>query len=133
MNVMLLSASAVAHGWLQASLSTLVGNHEINRCDSVELGLRILQVDDNVQLVIVDADLVPCEVAPAIKALWRTCRSAVLVAIASAPTHAEMVLCVNAGALGYVPRWLTPKDLGQVLGHLVEGSLWLPDLRTLAR
>ena len=133
MNVLLLSASAAAHQWLDAALATFADEAEINRCDSVDHALRVLQIHDAVHLVVVDADLIPCEVAPAIKALWRACRGAVLVAIASTPSQAEMVLCVNAGALGYVPRSLGSNDLGQVLAHVAAGSLWVPDLRPLAR
>lgn len=128
MNVLLLSASAATRQWLECALMTFIDEPEINVCDSVDFGLRVLQVDGDVQVVVIDADLVPCEVAPAIKALWRGCRSATLVVAATAPGRAEMVTCVNAGALGYVPRSLSPQDFGKVLTHVTGGSLWVPDL-----
>ena len=126
MNVLLLSTSAAGHQWLGAALATFADEPEINRCDSADHALRVLQIHDAVHLVVVDADLIPCEVAPGIKALWRACRGAVLVAIASVPSQAEMVSCVNAWALGCVPRSLHSKDLGQVLAHVAGGSLWVP-------
>ena len=129
MNVLLLSASPATQRWLRDGCGTAEGPAEINRCSSLDFGLRVLEVDDEVHMIAVDADLMQQATVDAIKQLWRACRSASVLAIASSPTMDEMVACVNAGALGYVPRAVCSADLARVLTHVADGGLWLPDLR----
>jgi DNA-binding NarL/FixJ family response regulator len=129
MNILLLTASAATRDWLMAGCGLLPEAPEINCCGSLDFGLRVLQVHDEVHLIVVDADLLHCEVVDAIKQLWRACHSAAVVAAVSSPTETQMVECVNAGALGYVPRTMAADALGRVLAHVAQGGLWLPDLR----
>lgn len=131
MNILLLSACGATHQWVQAGCARLEApvETEVNRCDTVDFGLRVLQVHDDVHMIMVDAEPLEREAVNAIKVLWRACRSASLMVIASRPCADEMVSCVNAGALGYVPRATAPDALGRILAHVADGGLWLPELR----
>jgi DNA-binding NarL/FixJ family response regulator len=129
MNILLLTASAATRDWLVAGCGSFDEAAEINCCGSLDLALRVLQVHDEVHMIVVDADLLDCEVVDAIKQLWRSCRSAVLVAAVSSPSETQMRDCVTAGALGYLPRTLNADTVGRVLAHVGDGGLWVPDLR----
>lgn len=129
MNILLLTASAATREWLMAGCGSFDEAPEINCCGSLDLALRVLQVHDEVHLIVVDADLLHCDVIDAIKQLWRACRSAAVAAAVTAPIEGQMIDCVNAGALGYLPRSMAADDLGRILEHVADGGLWLPDLR----
>lgn len=128
-NILLLSACEAVQAWLCEGVASFDQATEINRCTTLDFGLRVLQVHDEVHMIVVDEDLVGTETADAVKRLWRACGSAAVIAVASAPSMSQMVACVNAGAVGYLPRGLQGQDLVKVLAHVSEGGHWLPDLR----
>ena len=92
----------------------------------------MLRAQDDFALVLIDLDTVGLG-AIDVGRVWSARPGTNIAATRWLTTEVDLVACVKAGAMGYLPKELSPESLAGAMRLVAQGLLWCPNLRLRLR
>ena len=128
-NVLLISSLPHVRDWVQDAAR---GNDQLNvhvrGVRHVEAGTTLLRAEEGIDLVVIDLDSAGLG-AVDVGRIWSV-RPGINIAVTRwLSNEVDLVACVRAGALGYLPKELSPRSLAFAMWVVAQGVLWCPNLR----
>ena len=103
-------------------------NMNVYEARHVEAGHALIRDAKDIDLVVIDLDgagLGAVDVAR----VWSARPGTSIAVTRWLASEVDLVSCVRAGALGYLPKELSPKAVASAMLVVAQGMLWCPNLR----
>jgi DNA-binding NarL/FixJ family response regulator len=111
---------------LKSILSTKLGFDEVIEAGSFDDALEKLAETPAISLALFDLQMPGIKSAANLQVVRESFPS-IRVAVVSGSQHRHDVMAaLNAGVHGYVPKSLGPTELAQALGHILQGTIFIP-------
>lgn len=127
MKILLVDDHALFRAGLRMLLSTVDSHVLILEADDAGAALALLREHPDVQLCLLDLALRNEAGIDAIERIKAIAPQAAVVVVSGAEDNATIRRCIDAGAMSFIPKSVTPDVLTRALQSVLEGTIFLPE------
>ncbi len=127
MKILIVDDHALFRAGLRMLLATIGQN--VNCLEAANIGdaLALLSQHDDTQLCLLDLALKNEHGLEAIQKIKETAPQVAVVVVSGVDDSATIRSCVDAGAMSFIPKSVTPEVMTKALHHVLTGAVFLPE------
>jgi DNA-binding NarL/FixJ family response regulator len=125
--VLLIDDHTLFRAGLRMLLGTIAQNVSCLEAGNIGEALALLAQHRDVQMCLLDLALKNEHGLAAIARIKDTAPQAAVVVVSGAEDSATIAHCIDAGAMSFIPKSVTPDVLKQALQQVLAGAVYLPD------
>lgn len=115
---------------LRGILINKLGFSHVIEATSLDEAIERLSETGNVSLAVFDLAMPGMETAASLRAIRECFRATQVVMVSASKRRQDILLALEAGAHGYVPKGLGVAELSDALRAVVDGAIYVPALMT---
>src|SRR5579863_6221693 len=125
--ILLVDDHALFRAGLRMLLGTIGQNVSCVEAGNITDALALLERDPEVQMCLLDLALKNEHGLAAIQRIKETAPQVAVVVVSGAEESATIARCIDAGAMSFIPKSVTPDVLKHALQQVLAGAVYLPD------
>jgi DNA-binding NarL/FixJ family response regulator len=125
--ILIVDDHALFRAGLRMLLSALGQNVVCLEAATVADALELVRQNPDLQLCLLDLALKHERGLDAVREIKETAPQVSVVVVSGADDNATIRSCIDAGAMSYIPKSVTPEVLTQALQHVLSGAVYLPE------
>lgn len=127
MKILLVDDHALFRAGMRMLLGTIGQDVRCIEAATVTEALALIGQHADVQLCLLDLALKEEHGLQAIQQIKETAPQVAVVVVSGAEDSATINRCIDAGAMSFIPKSVTPEVLKQALRHVLSGAVYLPE------
>lgn len=124
---LLIDDHALFRAGLRMLLATIGGNVTCLEAGNVNDALALLEQHADIQMCLLDLALKNEHGLGAIQRIKASAPQVAVVVVSGAEDSATIARCIDAGAMSFIPKSVTPDVLKHALQQVLNGAVYLPD------
>jgi DNA-binding NarL/FixJ family response regulator len=125
--ILLIDDHALFRAGLRMLLATIGHNVSCVEAGSITDALALLEHDPDVQMCLLDLALKNEHGLAAIQRIKEIAPRAAVVVVSGAEDSATIARCIDAGAMSFIPKSVSPEVLKYALQQVLAGAVYLPE------
>lgn len=127
MNILLIDDHALFRAGLRMLLATIGQNVTCLEAAGIEAALTLLDEHPELQMCLLDLALRNENGLAAIARIKERAPQIAVIVVSGAEDSATIARCIDAGAMSFIPKSVTPDVLKHALQQVLSGAVYLPD------
>ena len=127
MKILIVDDHALFRAGLRMLLSTIGQNVHCLEAANAADALALIAQHADLQLCLLDLALKNEHGFQAIQKIKETAPQVAVVVVSGVDDSATIRSCIDAGAMSFIPKSVTPEVLTQALQHVLSGAVYLPE------
>ena len=127
MKILIVDDHALFRAGLRMLLSTIGQNVNCLEAEHAADALALIAQHSDLQLCLLDLALKNEHGFQAIQKIKETAPQVAVVVVSGVDDSATIRSCIDAGAMSFIPKSVTPEILTQALQHVLSGAVYLPE------
>jgi DNA-binding NarL/FixJ family response regulator len=125
--ILIVDDHALFRAGLRMLLATIGQNVSCLECGSIDAALDCIAQHPDLTLCLLDLSLKNESGLGAIQKIKAAAPQVSIVIVSGADDSATIRSCIDAGAMSFIPKSVTPEVLTQALQHVLRGAVFLPE------
>jgi DNA-binding NarL/FixJ family response regulator len=125
--ILIVDDHALFRAGLRMLLSTIGQNVNCLEAEHAADALALIAQHSDLQLCLLDLALKNEHGFQAIQKIKETAPQVAVVVVSGVDDSATIRSCIDAGAMSFIPKSVTPEILTQALQHVLSGAVYLPE------
>lgn len=127
MKILIVDDHALFRAGLRMLLGTIGQNVECLEAANVSDALALISQHADIQLCLLDLALKNEHGLDAVQKIKETAPQVAVVVVSGADDSATIRSCIDAGAMSFIPKSVTPEVMTKALHHVLSGAVYLPE------
>jgi DNA-binding NarL/FixJ family response regulator len=127
MQILIVDDHALFRAGLRMLLATIGHKVTCVEAASVQEALASLDAHPDIRLCLLDLSLKNENGMSAIQRIKQTAPQVAIVVVSGADDSGTIRSCIDAGAMSFIPKSVTPEVLTHALQHVLAGAVYLPE------
>ena len=127
MKILLVDDHTLFRAGLRMLLATIGQNVSCLEAGNISEALALLTEHTDLQMCLLDLSLKNEHGLNAIQKIKETAPQVAVVVVSGAEDSATIARCIDAGAMSFIPKSVTPEVLKHALQQVLAGAVYLPD------
>lgn len=127
MKILIVDDHALFRAGLRMLLGTIGQNVECLEAANVGDALGLISRHADIQLCLLDLALKNEHGLDAVQKIKETAPQVAVVVVSGADDSATIRSCIDAGAMSFIPKSVTPEVMTKALHHVLNGAVYLPE------
>lgn len=127
MKILIVDDHALFRAGLRMLLGTIGQNVECLEAANVGDALTLISRHADIQLCLLDLALKNEHGLDAVQKIKETAPQVAVVVVSGADDSATIRSCIDAGAMSFIPKSVTPEVMTKALHHVLSGAVYLPE------
>jgi DNA-binding NarL/FixJ family response regulator len=125
--ILIVDDHALFRAGLRMLLGTIGQNVECLEAANVSDALALISQHADIQLCLLDLALKNEHGLDAVQKIKETAPQVAVVVVSGADDSATIRSCIDAGAMSFIPKSVTPEVMTKALHHVLSGAVYLPE------
>jgi DNA-binding NarL/FixJ family response regulator len=125
--ILIVDDHALFRAGLRMLLGTIGQNIECLEAANVSDALALISQHADIQLCLLDLALKNEHGLDAVQKIKETAPQVAVVVVSGADDSATIRSCIDAGAMSFIPKSVTPEVMTKALHHVLSGAVYLPE------
>jgi DNA-binding NarL/FixJ family response regulator len=125
--ILIVDDHALFRAGLRMLLGTIGQNVECLEAANVSDALALISRHADIQLCLLDLALKNEHGLDAVQKIKETAPQVAVVVVSGADDSATIRSCIDAGAMSFIPKSVTPEVMTKALHHVLSGAVYLPE------
>jgi DNA-binding NarL/FixJ family response regulator len=125
--ILIVDDHALFRAGLRMLLGTIGQNVECLEAANVSDALALISQHTDIQLCLLDLALKNEHGLDAVQKIKETAPQVAVVVVSGADDSATIRSCIDAGAMSFIPKSVTPEVMTKALHHVLSGAVYLPE------
>ena len=126
MDVLIIDGHPLVHEVLGNLVRSVFGNVTLRTARNLEGAAGALRSNTKLDLVLLDLALPGCVGIEALKQFRGICPTVPVLVVSADDSRGTILAALKAGAIGYLPKTLTPKVMGAAINLVRAGGFYVP-------
>jgi DNA-binding NarL/FixJ family response regulator len=125
--ILLIDDHTLFRAGLRMLLSTIGQNVSCIEAGNISDALALIELHPDLQMCLLDLSLKNEHGLGAIRRIKEIAPQVAVVVVSGAEDSATISRCIDAGAMSFIPKSVTPDVLKNALQHVLQGAVYLPE------
>jgi len=125
--ILIVDDHALFRAGLRLLLATIGQNVMCLEAEDIGVALTTVAANPDIELCLLDLTLKNDHGLAAIQRIKDAAPEMAVVVVSGAEDIATIRACIDAGAMSFIPKTVSPEVLTHALGHVLKGAVYLPD------